>query len=86
MAKTVVEHILSETCNIVRSTLPASSPELEPAIALADEILNEVVNEVYGHWELHDFLPSFAHTKEEGDAPLLKDSEGEGSAIPGPGE
>lgn len=82
-AKTIVEHILSETCNIVRSTGPASSAELEPVIALADEILNEVVNEVYGDWELHDFIPSFAQTKEGGDAPLLKDSEGEGAVITG---
>lgn len=74
-AKNLVETILSETCNIVRSTRSTSSDELEAVVSLADDILNEVVNEVYGDWELHDFLPSFAHTKDNENAQILKDSE-----------
>lgn len=72
-----LKEIPREVCETVRETEASSLDEIYELLTIGDDILNKIVGAIYkSHsWDSRDFLPSFADTGEDGDAPLLKDTE-----------
>lgn len=72
-----MKEIPREVCETVRATDTLSLDDIHEVLAVADEVLNEVVDTIYNShsWDFRDFLPSFADTGDEGDAPVMKDTE-----------
>lgn len=72
-----LQEIPREICEIIRSIEATSMDDMDLALTIADDILNEVIHTLYNsrRWGRRSFLPSFAETSEDGEAPLLKDTE-----------
>lgn len=85
-ARKLIERVLIGVCRVIRSLETSSYEDTEPVLTRASSMVDDLVREAYGdEWSTHDFMPSFAHTTDEGGpAPLLSDSMK--GRIPGMGE
>lgn len=75
-AKKLIEETLFGVCTIVRALDTSRYEDAEPVLTRASGIVDDIVESAYGNnWDTHEFMPSFAHTSEEGsEAPLVSDT------------